>query len=111
MKTQTIEKRDGCLQHTLQILGDKWTPLIIRDLTSQPAKFSDLELSLKGISPRTLSQRLAMLESEGVVTKQLYCEHPPRYNYVLSPKGLELQEILVKMAEWGNCHFDTATVY
>lgn len=107
MKTQPIEKRAGCLQHTLQILGDKWTPLIIRDLTACPATFSDLETSLVGISPRTLSQRLDMLESEDIVVKRLYCERPPRYQYVLTPKGLGLQDILSKMAEWGDTHFDS----
>lgn len=107
MTPQQIEKRDGCLQHTLHILGDKWTALIIRDLTSQPAKFGDLEVSLRGISPRTLSQRLAMLEIEDIVVKRLYCEHPPRYQYELTSKGLGLQEILVKMAEWGETHFDS----
>lgn len=101
-----IEQSPGCLQATLDILGDKWTALIIRDLTSQPAKFSDLETSLDGISPRTLSQRLDKLQAEKIVDRRLYCEHPPRYTYELTPKGRELQEILIKMSDWGgryNC--------
>jgi DNA-binding HxlR family transcriptional regulator len=96
-----IEKHPGCLQAALNILGDKWTALIVRDLTSSKARFGDLEISLAGISPRTLSQRLDKLETEGIVSKSLYCQHPPRYTYELTPKGKELQAILVKMSDWG----------
>ena len=97
-----IEQRPGCIQATLAVLGDKWTGLIIRDLTSNKATFSDLEASLNGISPRTLSQRLTKLEAEKIIMRRLYCEHPPRYTYELTEKGLELQSILKKMSEWGN---------
>ena len=89
-------------------MGDKWTGLIVRDLSSRPATFTELELSLVGISPRTLSQRLDKLEKEDIVSKQLYCERPPRYNYVLTSKGKELQDILSKMAAWGARHFEEA---
>ncbi len=99
-----IEKSPGCIQTTLDILGDKWTGLIVRDLSSAKARFGDLEVSLSGISPRTLSQRLDKLEKEKIVIKRLYCEHPPRYTYELTKKGMELQEILVKMADWGSRH-------
>jgi DNA-binding HxlR family transcriptional regulator len=101
MLGKKIEKHPGCIQHTLQIMGDKWTALIIRDLSQTPARFADLEQSLAGISPRTLSQRLAYLETEGIIAKRLYCERPPRYTYELTHKGKELQDILVKMADWG----------
>jgi DNA-binding HxlR family transcriptional regulator len=99
-----IEKSPGCIQATLDIMGDKWTPLIIRDLSSGKARFGDLETSLVGISPRTLSQRLCKLEDEKIVDKCLYCEHPPRYTYELTQKGKELLEILVKMSDWGARH-------
>ncbi len=99
-----LEKRSGCIQHTLAILGDKWTALIVRDLSEAPLRFCDLESSLEGISPRTLSQRLDKLELEGVIVKRLYCEHPPRSRYHLTRKGSELQEILIKMADWGARH-------
>lgn len=101
---QTIEKSPGCIQNTLAIMGDKWTPLIIRDLSAAKAKFGDLETSLAGISPRTLSQRLDKLEKEHIIERRLYCEHPPRYTYELTRKGIELQEILVKMSDWGARH-------
>lgn len=104
MRSKVIEKQPGCLQAALTILGDKWTALILRDLSSSHTKFSQLELSLVGISPRTLSQRLHKLEECGIVARQLYCEHPPRYTYELTKKGLELQDILIKMSAWGARH-------
>ncbi len=99
-----LEESPGCIQNTLEIMGDKWTPLIIRDLSAAKLKFSDLETSLTGISPRTLSQRLDKLEKEHIIERRLYCEHPPRFTYELTQKGKELQEILVKMSEWGARH-------
>lgn len=95
-----------CIQTTLRIMGDKWTALILRDLTANINTFSRLEVSLLGISPRTLSQRLDMLESEGIINKRQYCERPPRYKYLLTKKGSELQDVLTKMAEWGSRYHD-----
>ncbi len=94
-----------CIQTTLRIMGDKWTPLILRALTDGYTTFTALESALEAISPRTLSQRLDMLESEAIVTKVSYCERPPRYKYVLTSKGLELQDVLQKMAEWGGKYY------
>jgi DNA-binding HxlR family transcriptional regulator len=90
----------GCIAKALSILGDKWTPLLIKELTACPQHFSELEKSLEGISPRTLSQRLTKLYEEGIVEKHMYCEHPPRYSYFLTDKGTDLQEILGSMADW-----------
>ena len=81
-------------------MGDKWSPLLIRELTLCPQNFSDLEKLLVGISPRTLSQRLSMLVEQDIVDKRMYCEHPPRYSYQLTPKGQDLQTILQDMARW-----------
>ncbi len=100
-----ITDKPGCIETTLRIMGDKWTGLILQELSSgTPLTFSALEVALPAISPRTLSQRLNMLEDEKIVIKQLYCEHPPRSNYALTTKGLELQSVLEKMAEWGAKH-------
>lgn len=91
----------SCLQNTVEILGDKWTALIIYSLISGPQTFSDLEIGLAGISPRTLSQRLTRLVQENIITKDLYCERPPRYQYVLTEKGTELHKVLKNMHDWG----------
>jgi DNA-binding HxlR family transcriptional regulator len=94
-----------CIQTTLQILGDKWTALIVRHLYDQKsARFSDLQQSLDGISPRTLSQRLDKLTTQNIICSQQYCAHPPRVTYSLTPKGQELQKILVQMANWGTTY-------
>lgn len=88
MKEVVIESKPGCLNSTLNIIGDKWTALILRDLSSAPRTFSYLEKNLAGLNPRTLSQRLDKLENEAIVEKTLYCEKPPRYRYSLTKKGL-----------------------
>lgn len=90
-----------CLEHTLGIVGDKWTPLLLRALTDAPRSFCELETLLDGISPRTLSQRLDKLQLEGILTKEMYCKHPPRYKYGLSDKGRALKGVLNQMASWG----------
>jgi len=94
----------GCLQNTVDILGDKWTALIINELAIGPSCFCDVEKTLPGISPRTLSQRLDKLQAQGVISKQLYEKRPPRYNYYLTPKGLELTTIIKAMSLWGAKH-------
>lgn len=98
MKTTT----SSCLQNTVEVLGDKWTALIIHELSKSPSCFCDVEKTLPGISPRTLSQRLDKLEQEQIITRQLYNERPPRYNYHLTPKGTELLGILDAMTAWGS---------
>jgi len=99
--TTSKPKNEECIAHALAIFGDKWTPLLVQQMTRCPQTFSDLETAVGSISPRTLSQRLNMLVDEGIVTKQMYCEHPPRYNYSLTLKGADLQSILKDMAAWG----------
>lgn len=97
-----IENRPGCIQAALTILGDKWTPLLLGLLVEGPKTFSELETILSGISPKTLSERLARLTGQKVVSKLMYNQHPPRYRYELTEKGQELQEILRAMASWGD---------
>lgn len=104
---QNIEKKPGCIKSALTIMGDKWTPLILTELTESPVKFSELETKLDHISPRTLSQRLDMLMDHGIIIKNEYCERPPRYKYVLTKKGKELKGVLLAMAEWGNKYYQT----
>ncbi len=97
----SIESRPGCIQSALKILGDKWTPLLLGQLVSGQKTFGELETDLAGISPRTLSDRLTKMEQSEIIKKVKYNDHPPRYRYALSEKGRELQDVLVKMAEWG----------
>ncbi len=104
----SIEKRPGCIQACLGIVGDKWSPLLLGQLVDSPKTFGELELALAGISPRTLSARLEKLAHCDIVDKKLYCQHPPRYRYELTSKGHELQDILLAMGDWGNRYHSLA---
>jgi DNA-binding HxlR family transcriptional regulator len=86
---------------TAEVVCGKWTLLIIRDLAEGEARFCELERSLKGISPRTLSIRLRALEEEGIVERQTFAEVPPRVEYALTEKGRALIPIVDSMREYG----------
>lgn len=86
----------------LDVIGERWTLLIIRDLLKfGPRKFADLEESLAGISPNTLSARLKLLESHAVIEKRLYEQYPPRAEYVLTGKGRQLGGVVLALKKWG----------
>lgn len=95
--------REHCpVARTLDIIGDRWSILILRDLlTLGPRRFQDLEESLRGISPNTLSARLKHLEEHGILTRRLYEEHPPRAEYLLTAKGRELGPAMRALQLWG----------
>ena len=97
----TIETSDGCVARATQIIGNKWTPLLLRDLATGPMRFCELEKSVGSINPRTLSQRLDDLECFGVISKKTFAEMPPRVEYTLTQKGEDLLPILKQMAAWG----------
>lgn len=99
---QSIEPREGCISSCLKLLGNKWTALIITELATGPKRFTELERSLKGISPRTLSQRLEELVEHEVIAKQSFNEVPPRVEYTLLPKGRDFIPTLQDMAAWGS---------
>jgi DNA-binding HxlR family transcriptional regulator len=84
-----------------EILGGKWTALLVHDLSEGPRRFSELERSCPGISPRTLSERLRTLELEGIVLRRSYAEAPPRVEYELTEKGAALLPIIREMRRFG----------
>jgi DNA-binding HxlR family transcriptional regulator len=86
---------------TADIVCGKWTLLIIRDLAEGSSRFCELERSLEGISPRTLSLRLRALEEEGVVERHTFPEVPPRVEYVLTDKGRALIPLIEDMRSYG----------
>lgn len=100
--TSPLEPKVGCIAAAMQIIGNKWTALILRDLFEGSRRFCELERSVGNINPRTLSQRLDDLEAEGIITKESFAEVPPRTEYALTPKGYDLLPILRQMAAWGN---------
>lgn len=106
-QTTPIEPRIGCIASAMEIIGNKWTALILRDLFSGPRRFCELEQSVGKINPRTLSQRLDDLESHGIITKQKFAEVPPRIEYSLTEKGEDLLPVLEQMAAWGTKYYQT----
>jgi DNA-binding HxlR family transcriptional regulator len=86
---------------TADVVCGKWTLLVIRDLAEGRSRFCELERSLAGISPRTLSLRLRALEEEGIVERTTYAEVPPRVEYTLTEKGRALVPIIDSMREYG----------
>ena len=90
---------------TLDIIGERWTMLILRDLLLEgPRRFQDFEQSLSGISATTLSARLKKLEEHEIVARRFYADHPPRAEYVLTVKGRTLGPVLKMLLEWGTRH-------
>jgi len=89
---------------TLELIGDRWTLLVIRDLLSGTRRFQDLLGSLEGIAPNILSDRLRLMEEHGLVSRRQYSEHPPRAEYELTAKGKELGVVVAALAAWGTQH-------
>jgi len=87
---------------TADIIGSKWTAIIVHDLSEGPRRFSELERACPGISPRTLSERLDMLERQGLVERESYPESPPRVEYELTPKGEALLTVIQAMSDFGH---------
>jgi DNA-binding HxlR family transcriptional regulator len=84
-----------------EILGAKWTALLVHDLSEGARRFTELEHSCPGISPRTLAERLRTLEQEEIVERHSYPESPPRVEYELTAKGEALLPIIDAMREFG----------
>ena len=97
-----MASNDTCpVCRTAEIVCGKWTLLVIRDLAEGRSRFCELERSLHGISPRTLSLRLRALEEEGVVERQTFPEVPPRVEYALTDKGQALVPLIEDMRAYG----------
>jgi DNA-binding HxlR family transcriptional regulator len=96
---------DCPVARTLDLIGERWSVLILRDLFLNGARrFQDFENSLSGISPNTLSARLKRLEESGIIERRFYEEHPPRAEYVLTAKGRELGPVMKALRAWGGRH-------
>src|SRR5215213_7814877 len=97
-----MASNDSCpVCRTAEIVCGKWTLLIIRDLSEGRTRFCELERSLAGISPRTLSLRLRALEEEAIVERRTFPEVPPRVEYQLTPKGRALMPLIEDMRQYG----------
>jgi len=87
---------------TAEIVGSKWTVLIVHDLSEGPRRFTEIEHSCAGISPRTLAERLRWLEAGEIVVRRSYAESPPRVEYELTEKGMALLPLIAEMRHFGH---------
>ena len=103
MRTMGEVHASGCcsVAACAEIIGSKWTALLVHDLSEGPRRFTELEHSCAGISPRTLSERLRWLEDEELVKRRSYPESPPRVEYELTEKGEALLPIIDAMRSFG----------
>ncbi len=89
---------------TLDLVGDKWSLLVVRDLLRASATYGDLQNSFEGIPTNILAERLRRLEGAGLIVKSAYQQHPVRYAYGLTEKGKALGDVLLAMVRWGKKH-------
>ena len=89
------------VETTLMLIGDKWKVLIIRDLISGTKRFGELKKSVSGISQKVLTSNLRDMEENGLLTRKVFPEVPPRVEYTLTDLGHSMRPILDAMAEWG----------
>lgn len=92
------------IAQSLNIIGDRWTLLVIHEILNGHTMFNEIKKALNGISSNLLSERLKYLEKEGLVTAELYTDHPPRYRYTLTKSGEELEHVFNSLIIWGSNH-------
>ncbi len=103
MKTKD-ELPDCPVATTVQLIGNKWKLLILRNLLARPWRFNELRRDLDGISQKVLTESLRSLEEDGIVSRTVYAEVPPRVEYALTDLGESMRPILDAMQVWGNAY-------
>ena len=99
---RTKEELPACpVATTVQLIGSKWKLLILRDLQARPWRFNELKKELEGISQKVLTDSLRYMEEDGIVTRTVYPEVPPRVEYALSDLGESMRPIIDVMQRWG----------
>ena len=101
----TKEEMPACpVATTVALIGSKWRLLIIRNLLARPWRFNDLKKDLEGISQKVLTDSLRSMEADGIITRTVYPEVPPRVEYALTELGKSLKPILDSMRAWGEAY-------
>ena len=95
-------RQKTCIAWATQIIGDKWTPMLLFALGERSHRFGELQTAAGGINPRTLSARLDMLEQNEIITRKVFPEVPPRVEYELTQKGADLLPVIQSMVDWGD---------
>ena len=101
MKTKAELLPECPVATTVQLIGNKWKLLILRNLLARPWRFNELQKSLDGISQKVLTDSLRSMEADGIITRTVYPEVPPRVEYALSELGESMRPILNSMQAWG----------
>lgn len=104
MQRKKFSETQCPIARSLEYVGEWWSLLIIRDAMHGLSRFDEFQKSL-AIAPNMLTRRLIALVEGGLLEKKLYSEHPPRYEYVLTPRGRDLSPVLITLLTWGNKHF------
>ena len=104
MKTKAELLPECPVATTVQLIGNKWKLLIIRNLQVRPWRFNELQKNLDGISQKVLTDNLRSMEADGLITRTVYAEVPPRVEYALSELGETIRPILDAMEAWGNSY-------
>jgi DNA-binding HxlR family transcriptional regulator len=105
-------ERSSCpIANVLDLFGDKWTLLVIRDLILGKIRFGEFARSPEGIPTNILAERLKRLEKTGIVVKSAYCDKPVRYQYELTDKGKDLRPVLEAMVDWACKHVPGTSVF
>lgn len=104
MKTKAELLPECDVATTVSLIGNKWKLLIIRNLMIRPWRFNELQKSLEGISRKVLTDSLRSMKNDGIVTRTVYAEVPPRVEYSLSPLGESLRPLLDAMGQWGKSY-------
>mgnify|MGYP001812081433 CR=1 FL=1 len=111
-RKKSAEKKGECQRSkcpvscTLDLLGDKWTLLLVRDLLLGKGTYTEFQKSPEGIPTNILASRLKRLQAEGILAREPYQQNPVRYRYTLTGKGRDLAPILLAMVDWGNRHVE-----
>jgi DNA-binding HxlR family transcriptional regulator len=95
--------RDCSIADALELVGERWSLLVLRELGFGVHRFKDIQVNT-GAPRETLALRLRTLEQAGVIERRRYCDHPPRHEYVLTPAGRDLTAVLTALREWGERH-------
>jgi DNA-binding HxlR family transcriptional regulator len=104
MRWQDLDQENCSLARALAVIGDRWTLLVLREAFLRVRRFDDFQSRL-GIARRVLAERLAHLVENDVLAKVAYQEGPPRFEYRLTKRGLDLYPILIGLVHWGDQHF------
>ncbi len=103
----TKEEMPACpVATTVALIGSKWKLLIMRNLLARPWRFNELKKDLEGISQKVLTDSLRSMEADGIITRTVYPEVPPRVEYTLSELGESMRPIIMSMEAWGNNYID-----